>query len=513
MRFDDRLTTLLSAQPADAEGRAALWAQMADVVAQAGDTLSDEMRGAIGARMDAWQHDVSPARRRLVSAAIASPRTPVELVFMFAFDAPQIAAPVLSRARLAADEWIRLIHATQPASRNILRQRRDLPIEAVRTLAVYAATDLALPAGEGAPAPSAEPIQIRDLVARIEAYRKDHPTRPLQPDLFGVPRSIRIETGADHVIEWVDGMAREALLGVSLEDVAPRGHSGASEAVRQAVAARQAFEDGRIFVTGSGPASGWWSLDGLPHFDESGRFAGFRCVAVPADNDGSDPLLAIGLAPDSIRQLVHELRTPLNAIRGFAEMIAGQFLGPVAHGYRSAAQAISRDSMRLSAVIDDLDLAARLDSHTFTPSSGQADIGRIVRRRAAALQDSVEEQRLRLQIKLPTALPLANVADDDAERLIDRLLTSIANGSNAGGTVSLNCYGQGATVVLDVSRAEDGREQDAPDAGTSLGTDFEMRLAATFAEACGGRLDTGTNRFALILPAVTDSAHLTAASG
>ncbi len=519
MRFDDRLATLLAAAPRDSEGRGALWSQLADVCAQGGGSLPPHLLEAAMARLAEWRDNVPAARRRLVAASIASPRLPSGLFAMFSGDTPLIAAPIVSRASFPAAEWIPLIHDMPAASRNLLRERRDLPAEAARTLAIYAPTDLTLPAGVGA-REEAQPIQIRDLVARIEAYRKDHPPQPRTSDLHEPVSYFRFETSFDHVVHWVEGVERSALIGLPLDELAPPGQSGAMVSLADAAGAREDFRDRRLFIAGHGPASGWWSVAGKAIFDDRGTFSGFRCVARRSDDAPAASLLAGGLAPDSMRQLVHELRTPLNAIRGFSEMISGQFVGPVAREYRSAAEAIARNADRLSAVINDLDLAARLDSASFDRSPGECDIGRAIRRCAAVLRPIAEERGFNLRVKLSAEELTAAISDDEADRLIGRLLSLILNEAAPAEGLDLTCHARAGQIQIEITTPKALKNADMTDFsevgaedGSALGMGFGFRLARAFAQACEGQLLADRDSFTLILPAPADSAPSLAATG
>lgn len=524
MRFDDRLTTLLAANPPGSAGRVALWMQIADVFAQSGGSIGEETRRAVVDRLEGWRQEVPEDRLRLVAASIASSGLPFELVKLFASEAPQVAAPVLARVKLARPDWVEIVHTIPPASRNLLRQRRDLPAEAVRTLAVYAPTDLALPHGESAErgTHASEPIQIRDLVARIEAYRKDHPP-PKAPERSGGsathPEEFRFETGIDGIVHWVDGIDRGALIGLTITDVAPAGQTGADRTIVAAFEARAAFENGRLFVAGSGGASSSWVVSGRPYRDRDGAFGGFRCLARRATREDAPPLLAGGLSADSVRQLVHELRTPLNAIRGFSEMIEGQFLGPVASGYRASAEAISREAVRLSAVIDDLDVAAKLDAGVLgAVGQGDCDIGRVVRRCILSLRALVDERRLQVQVTMPSDLPMAALAEADAERLVQRLLFDVAGMAETEDQLPISCAWGGNDVVLTIGKPRALQKMESEDLrrgiaaidqkadGPALGFGFAFRLLEALAQSLGARLAVTDDCFALILPVVTDTA-------
>ncbi|NJS15812.1 MAG: histidine kinase, partial [Sphingopyxis sp.] len=76
--------------------------------------------------------------------------------------------------------------------------------------------------------------------------------------------------------------------------------------------------------------------------------------------------------------MVHELRSPLNAISGFAQLIEGQFFGPVSNRYRDLARNIIADANFLSGAFEDIDLAARLDAGRRSRADGLSDAAAMV---------------------------------------------------------------------------------------------------------------------------------------
>ncbi len=169
MRFDDRLDTMLTQSAPDGAARAALWVQIADIVAQERNRISPEKQAAAFERLHAWREDVPVSRRRATALALSDHPVPPEMVDLFAQDSPQVAAPLLLHAQLDDQDWVRLIPGWPSTSRALVRERRDLPEETRRLLGVYGNVDFVLPGENNVTDPHESVIQIRDLVARIEA--------------------------------------------------------------------------------------------------------------------------------------------------------------------------------------------------------------------------------------------------------------------------------------------------------------------------------------------------------
>ena len=537
-RFDDRLTTILRQAKGDDASRVAAWGQISDILAQ-------DFRGNLGERRDTalkalsdWQFDVPKERRKAVAVAIANPRLPVDLVTLFARDHPAVAAPVLARALLSEAEWMSIIPLAAPASRSLIRERRDLTPRVMRLLRTYGDSDFGLESGDVVREPALSPslvpeakiTQISDLVARIEAFQRDRriPTMPPSDKQIG-RSSFRFETDADGVINWIEGIAREAVFGLSIADMAPPAGYGVDGTAAGAFRQRSEFHSANLLIRGNGEASGQWSMSARPMFDkETGRMIGYRGAARRPYHINRPPsetaeLNSGGLAPDSARQLVHELRTPLNAISGFSEMISKQLLGPVSQHYRAKADHISEQATRLIMVFDDLDSDARLSTGRFErESQNVTDAKKAVVDHVGQYEKMIEDRGIVIRLMLTNIS--ANVAIDPRsfERLIDRILLIILAGAVATEVITLTLTESATEMRLAIDRPRslcqisdadllDPRLEtiDNSPSGPALGIAFTLRLISKLAKAFGGGFITGNQNFTLILPTAQDSAEKT----
>lgn len=530
MRFDDRLDTLLKQSAPDREAKAALWVQIADIVSQEGNRLSSAQQDAAFERLRAWREQVPAARRRATSLTLSSYPVSPEMVDLFAQDSPQVAAPLLLNAQLPDAEWVRMIPGWPPTSRALVRQRRDLPEETLRLLGAYGTVDFVLPAEEGATASPESVIQIRDLVARIEAYRRDHPPTParsVEPDRL---EFFRFEAGGDGIINWVEGAPRGPLIGISLAEMAEAGGYGVDGQAAGAFRQRAQFRDAHLEVAGSGHASGAWLLSANPLFNrEDGRFIGYRGVA---KRPGTSPsvnskLLGESLSADSVRQLTHELRTPLNAIRGFGEMIESRLRGPVAQHYSDMARRIVNDASRLMAVIDDLDSAARLETGDWPtaslPEEG-IDLEDILNGAVNDLRPLSEDHGVNIRLSIGRNVPHVRVDSATCQRLVARLLSAAIELARQGEVLAVHLDAGIAGIVFQVDRPSRiiglSAEQIVATAAVGdgvgdlpLGLGFTVRLIEAISRRAGGSLEIGRERFSLILPGVSEGAGENKESG
>lgn len=568
MRFDDSLATVLAADTASGFGAQSAWRQLVDL---AGRRRVPDLDAAVS-RLRELRNLVPTAVRAASGRTLAWGEPPLALVALFAEDELAIAAPVLRTARLQADEWAELLPLLTPACRSVLRHRRDLPDATVRGLASFGATDFVLGhdkpfvagAVEQAPEPYVEPPLLRqpdaplppvsptpfvavgaisralpvvaeamrqataapqfaiaDLVARIDAFRRERPATPIVPAPTAAPEHWQFETDGQGVIRWVEGIARGPLIGVSLAYAARQGAAQLDASAGGALRARAAFCDVRLEIAGDSSAAGAWRLAGVPRFDRTtGRFTGLAGTGRrPRREESAGPVVS---ASDSLRQLVHELRTPANAIAGFSELIGTELLGPVPPVYRDRAQLIQGQAAALIAAIDDLDTAARIDGDALDLRPAALDLAALVQRSAGELQPFAAERRATLAVETD-GVALVQVDDRAAARLVDRLLLTALAVAESGENVRVHLLTKARSVRLHVTRpralrvgAEDvllAIDAEAErEGGPLLGVGFTLRLVRNLAVALGGSLAITPDRLTLRLPiAVTPTMEQAAA--
>lgn len=532
MRFDDRIATVL-AQPADLpDRRAARWRQLVDLLAQRRPGTSQADLEPAYIELRAGRDEIDPALRRQAARALAGREVAPDLLAFYAEDNPSIAAPLIAQARLGREDWLALLPRLGPAARALLRHREDLDVAVKHALSAFGSSDFVLEAGAAgepvaSPSPALDPeasdSQIRELVARIEAFRKQRGDVTATSEASaGTVEGFRWETGTDGIILWVEGAPRGALVGQSLALIAGPGQYGVDGQAGGAFDKRAPFRDARLIVAGEGPAAGDWRISGVPYFDpRRGSFQGYRGTARRPRRDevahapgASTGVFGAQFPADSLRQLIHELRTPLNAIIGFAEMIEGQYLGPAAAGYRSQATEIMMEARRLLSAVDDLDTAARLDSHRFEDGGGDVDAGALLAHLHESYAKVAASRGAAIELEIDPALPAAGVDAATAERMFARLLAGTIALAGEGETLRVSLARQDEKLSLAVARpaAIAGvSESDLLDPGYSpagdwpgapaLGLGFALRLVRNLAEAVGGALIVSPSAFLLDLPA------------
>lgn len=391
---------------------------------------------------------------------------------------------------------------------------------------------VSLPTAQPGPGAAAQigPFPIADLVARIAAYQRTREATPMvapeiQPELFegepGQARSFRFETDAAGVIRWIEGAARAPLIGLSLDLAALPGGARVDGVAAGAFRRRAGFANARLSVDGRSDAAGQWRITGTPVFDRAtGRFTGYRGTARrPRADESAEPTReGRNLGADALRQLVHELRTPTNAIAGFAEMIESQMLGPVPAAYRAQAAVIRSQASGLLGAIDDIDMAARIETRALDLRPGDVPVAPMIERICDDLAPLVALRSAMLDRYVGNAA-LAIRGDERAvERLVARIMATLVAAAAPGERVGVAANDEDGAVVLVFDRpaalaaygedtlltidAEAEAERGAGGEGAPLlGTGFALRLARNLAAELHGSLTIGARSLTLRLPA------------
>lgn len=392
MRFDDRLATILGRNGAPGTGSAATWAQIADLLAQDGSAMPPTIAARGLAALSLLRADVSIAARATAARAIAGRCRFAPLAVLLASEPAPVVTAFFDRVTLADHDWTAIVADIGPLARSRLRHRTDISPLLGDLLARMGSTDFAIASaaqpipttGQAAataapspaqPPPAADPpaendSEIARLVQRIESWRSRRPVEdaPVAALAHDDAMAIQFVTDGDGLVRAIDGVPRAAFVGMSLAHVAEPGSAGVDAGVARAFAKRSHIRQGRLGVSAGSPWSGVWAIDAQPVFDRSsGRFTGYAGTLSLADPHTSlTPDLRSSERTDTVRQMLHELRSPLNAMSGFAQLIDGQYFGPVPTPYHRLNRVILRDTQQLARGIEDLALAAELESGSYT---------------------------------------------------------------------------------------------------------------------------------------------------
>ena len=270
-------------------------------------------------------------------------------------------------------------------------------------------------------------------------------------------------------------------------------------------------------------------LSGQPLFDATGRFTGFRGVAVPADgaeaSDAGAPAApradpAFGSLPLSDprfgRRIDGALRGPLSRIIATAETISGQFDGPIRADYARYAGDIAHAGRHLLGLVDDLADLQNIERPGFQAAADEIDLGDLARRAVGLLAMKAEEKGIRIDApRTDDSMP----ATGEFRRVLQVLLNLIGNAiryspENSQIWIRLDRDGDRALVTV----ADQGQGIAADDQAMvfekferlgrtdSGGSGLGLYIARRLARAMGGDLTVDSApgqgaRFTLSLPA------------
>jgi two-component system, OmpR family, sensor kinase len=551
MHFDDRLGTVLRLQADSKAVQRIQFRQLLDLLGTSPAEARDEALDAAYVRLTELAEAIPAAER---AAMVCDPglrlRSP-RLVAALAAGEPQLAAAALQRAELSDEKWLDLIPALPPAARVHLRARSELPQAVVNLLTRLGVNDRGLPPAEYVayadeikpvsgifpPLPEdGEPAGIGAIVRRIEAYRRakqvveqvpdgDSPRLPLgEEHLLHVPgeaRAFDFATNAEGRIVWADPGVAQMVLGMRLGSELAHGPGALGAALRR----HQPLHDCGITLLGAPAIAGEWRLDAAPWFDPlNGHYLGHRgrmrrpARAAAAVAETAAPALAPvrDSEADRIRQMLHELRTPVNAIQVGSEIIQQQLFGPTPHEYRALAASIAGDAARMLSAFEELERLAKLDSGAMELDPGETDFAAVVATTVSQLAGHTRQRGSGFELKIEDRPLTVDLARIEAERVVWRLLATLAGVSAPGEVLKARLKWRAGMVRLTVElptilalrddeelfRAAAGSIPQVIAAGV-FGVGFALRLARAEAEAAGGKLDRKTDRLKLCLPGLT----------
>ena len=516
MRFDDRLTTVLSQPVGSPHDRAVRWRQLVDLVARSSGQAD---RALLEQAIEVIRTDSRAIREPIRAAAarsIAGAPIPLALLSLFAADKLAVAAPLIASASLTGDA---LASLRGVASDDVRRFLDSLNLPPVGEPAPSSSPPA--PAPEPEPEIVAEPVpSISEVVARIERLRTSRAQAPLpKPDPlprgadYPVPGLFRWECGPGGEIEWVEGAPRGPLIGRSI--AVADADEGVDDCVERAFVIRAPFRDCLLELGDDGLMAGEWQISGAPAFAPGdGRFIGYRGIARRGLPEPEPlPPRASGVLPsghDALREMIHEIKTPLNAIIGFAEIIDGQYFGPAHRRYRERAAEIVTNARSLLEAAEDLDFVAKLQTARGGGGEG-TDFASFLPGFIESLLARAAAVGVSLDVDAPDRQGVCTLEPELTERLLHRFTDAILAASSPGERLMFRVrrfddrFGFSLTrpKATIMAGKEDLLDPEFTIGGADralLGLGFSLRLINGLVGIAGGGLEIADDHFSLDVP-------------
>lgn len=204
------------------------------------------------------------------------------------------------------------------------------------------------------------------------------------------------------------------------------------------------------------------------------------------------------LKDEFVALVSHDLRTPLTSIVGYVELALDEEGAPLDEERRGFLEVVTRSADRLLQLVDDLLLAARLQTGRLALNVEEIDLVALCEQATLEMRPRAEQKGVLLSCR-PEG---SSAMQGDRRRLLQLLDNLVSNGikfTPAGGEVEIRVAStrDGATVeVLDTGIGIDPGEEErvferfyrSPGAASAQGTGLGLFIARAVVEAHGGTI-------------------------
>jgi signal transduction histidine kinase len=204
----------------------------------------------------------------------------------------------------------------------------------------------------------------------------------------------------------------------------------------------------------------------------------------------------------------HELRTPLTAIRGHVSALSE---GLVDDPELSLA-IITAEAVRLERLVGDILDLAKLDTHRFTVTREEVDMGALVDQAYETYRDEARRRGIDYR-REGDVRPVITSDGDRVLQVVGNLISNAFHATPDGGIVSLELARRNGTVSVAVEDSGPGIPMEKREhlfrpfiSESGNGTGLGLAIAKELSTALGGRIELRSelgkgSRFELVLPA------------
>src|SRR5262249_44126882 len=152
------------------------------------------------------------------------------------------------------------------------------------------------------------------------------------------------------------------------------------------------------------------------------------------------------LQTEFMANMSHELRTPLNAIVGFADLLYGGQVGPLADQQHEFLGDILRSSRHLLRLINDVLDLAKIEAGTLEVVPEPVDLGRVIAEVRDVLRGVAHDRRIDLELQVGDQLGSATVDPAKLRQILYNYVSNALKFTPEGGRVVVRANNAGDRV-------------------------------------------------------------------
>jgi len=207
----------------------------------------------------------------------------------------------------------------------------------------------------------------------------------------------------------------------------------------------------------------------------------------------------------------HELRTPLTAIRGhISALLEGVVDDPELE--QLSLETVEAEATRLERLVGDILDLAKLDTHRFTVTREEVDMGTLLDQAFETYRDEARRRDIDYRQEL-SERPVITSDGDRVLQVVGNLLSNAFRATPDGGSIELSLAQVNGSVQVAVQDSGPGIAPEARDrlfrpfvSDSTGGTGLGLAIAKELSAALGGRIELESEpghgaRFQLVLPA------------
>ena len=215
---------------------------------------------------------------------------------------------------------------------------------------------------------------------------------------------------------------------------------------------REPFRDFRYAIAGATGEYRHWRVSGVPVFDETGAFTGYRGTSVDETDYREELQQAQKALQRALRDaetanraksmflatVSHELRTPLNAIIGFSDLLVSEVFGPLGDPhYVAYARDVQASGHSLLSLIEDMLDLTRAEIGQIMLRESRVDIATEVAASVGMVRSRQTGAMAPISIEVPVDLPPIWADGRLIRQILFNLISNAAKFTMADGRVAI----------------------------------------------------------------------------